>query len=91
MSTTKPATVVQAIDWVLAGLSVKDRERLAAADEAGLAEFYREMGLAIRNGLDLWTPGNPIIAELPPEHRWPDDATAYLLERARAKLRAAST
>ena len=82
-----PKTIDEAIDFVLARLSDKDREQLRKTPEEGLLEHHFGLGMWIRNKLRLWDTKIDIsepISEL--KFMLPDDASMRIIEGVWEKL-----
>ena len=82
-----PKTVAEAVDRLVAGLSEDERRRLRDMGKDDLILLHHTWGLGIRNKFGLWGENEALIQSLPPEHRWGDDASMFLIEAVWERLR----
>jgi len=82
-----PKTVAEAVDRLVAGLSEEERGRLRDMAKEDLILLHHTWGLGIRNKFGLWGENEALVESLPPEHRFADDASMFLIEAAWERLR----
>ena len=59
-----PRTKRQAVMEIVAGLSERDRRKLALIRRDNLGQFHLGWGMGIRNGLGLWGRNKPLIRDI---------------------------
>ncbi|MDB5330944.1 MAG: hypothetical protein JWP03_2095 [Phycisphaerales bacterium] len=82
-----PKTVSEAVDRLLLSLSEEDKALIRGTEKVDLIRFHRSWGMGIRNGFGLWGTNKTLISALPPESRWADDSSMFIIEQVWERLR----
>jgi hypothetical protein len=82
-----PTTIAAALDFLEVNSAPEVRSTLRDLPADDLSEAYRNFGMSIRASLGLWGENPELIALLPEDQRFADNASMFILEQWQARLR----
>ena len=82
-----PATVEDAIGWLMRRVSADVQSEIAQTPFEELIQFHRDFGMFVRNELGLWGRNPALLNSLPEQERWPDNASMFIIEALWRELR----
>jgi hypothetical protein len=85
-----PKTVAEAVDRLVAGLSEHDKALIRGLPKEDMIQFHHSSGLGIRNRYGLWGDNEALLSTLPPEVRWGDNASMFILFAVWERLHAST-
>lgn len=75
-----PKTVSEAVDRLLITMTAEEIALIQGMKKVEMIRSNRIWGQCIRNGFGLWGANQALISSLPPEQRWTDNASAFIME-----------
>lgn len=79
-----PATLDEAVDQIVSGLSDEDKARVRGTPREDLIMFHHGWGTGIRNSYGLWGGNNALLESCGGGH--PDDASMVIIEAVWERL-----
>lgn len=86
-----PKTVSEAVDRLLSAISEVDKALIRGVKKEEMIQFHHSWGQGIRNGFGLWGKNQALISSLPPEQRWADNASMFIIEAVWERLQSAGS